>query len=162
VQLSDKKQAELQNQGDVNWHTLNADTVLNLLGSSRSGLSNEESARRLEKYGSNELKEEEKVSPLKIIVEQFKQFLIIILLVATTISLFLGELTDAVVIFAIVIASAVLGFVQEYRASKAVEALKKLVTTTVTVIREGSENRIPSSQVVPGDLIQLTAGDKIT
>ncbi|HEY4699560.1 MAG TPA: HAD-IC family P-type ATPase, partial [Nitrososphaerales archaeon] len=160
--MSDKKQAELQNQGDVNWHTLNADTVLNLLGSSRSGLSNEESARRLEKYGPNELKEEEKVSPLKIIVEQFKQFLIIILLVATTISLFLGELTDAVVIFAIVIASAVLGFVQEYRASKAVEALKKLVTTTVTVIREGSENRIPSSQVVPGDLIQLTAGDKIT
>ena len=162
MQLSDKKQAELQNQGDVNWHTLNSDTVLNLLGSSRSGLSNEESARRLEKYGPNELKEEEKVSPLKIIVEQFKQFLIIILLVATTISLFLGELTDAVVIFAIVIASAVLGFVQEYRASKAVEALKKLVTTTVTVIREGSENRIPSSQVVPGDLIQLTAGDKIT
>ncbi len=136
--------------------------ILRILDSTNAGLSSSEVSKRLEKYGPNELKEEKGVSPLKILAEQFTQFLIIILIVATTISLLLGEVADAVVIFAIVIASAVLGFIQEYRASRAVEALKKLVTTTVTVIRDGGEMRVRSSEVVPGDIVALWAGDKVT
>lgn len=144
------------------WHSLDVNEVLRILDSTNAGLSSSEVSRRLEKYGPNELKEEKGVSPLKILAEQFTQFLIIILIVATTISLLLGEVADAVVIFAIVIASAVLGFIQEYRASRAVEALKKLVTTTVTVIRDGGEMRVRSSEVVPGDIVALWAGDKVT
>ncbi|MCL4437092.1 MAG: calcium-translocating P-type ATPase, SERCA-type [Thaumarchaeota archaeon] len=125
-------------------------------------MSAEEAKRRLTEYGQNQLKEEKGVSPLKILLEQFKQFLIIILLVATLISLFLGEVADAVVIFVIVVASAVLGFVQEYRASRAVEALKKLVTTTVEVVRDDREERIESADVVPGDVMVLSPGDKVT
>ncbi|MFQ6134899.1 MAG: cation-translocating P-type ATPase, partial [Nitrososphaerales archaeon] len=141
---------------------MDVDEALRILGSSEDGLSSEEASRRLEEYGPNELQEEKRVSPFKILLEQFRQFLIIILLIATTISLLVGEVTDAIVIFAIVVASAILGFIQEYRASRAVEALKKLVTTAVTIIRDGREERVSSSKVVPGDVMLLSPGDKVT
>ncbi len=145
-----------------NWHALAVEDALRILGSKHTGLSEEAARKRLAEYGSNQLREEKGVSPLKILLDQFKQFLIVILLVATTISLFLGEVADAIVIFVIVVASAVLGFVQEYRAGRAVEALKKLVTTTVEVVRDGRERRISSAEVVPGDVMVLSPGDKVT
>ncbi len=145
-----------------NWHVLDVESVLSILGSKRIGLSEEEAKKRLAEYGPNQLREERGVSPLKLLLSQFKQFLIIILLVATAISLFLGEVIDASVIFGIVIASAILGFVQEYRASRAVEALKKMVMTNVEVIRDGVEKRVSSPVVVPGDVMVLSPGDKVT
>jgi Ca2+-transporting ATPase len=152
----------LSNPGTGDWHALEAGEVLQRLSTKRTGISGEEAARRLEKYGLNQLQEEKRVSPLRIFVDQFRQFLIIILLIATTISLLLGEVADAVVIFAIVIASAVLGFVQEYRASQAVDALKKLVTTTVEVLRDGHEKRVKSAEIVLGDIMILSPGDRVT
>jgi Ca2+-transporting ATPase len=143
------------------WYAMPVEEVLKQLDSSAKGLSSAEAARRIEKYGPNTLKEEKKISPWQIFFGQFKNFLIILLIVATVISLFLGETLDAIVIFAIVVASALLGFYQEFRAEKAMEALKAMSSPTATVIRDGEEIEIPSADVVPGDIMLLTAGDRI-
>ena len=143
------------------WFTMQAAEVLKALETPAQGLSRAEATRRLEQYGPNVLKEEEKISPWEILFGQFKNFLIILLLVATVLSLFLGETLDAIVIFAIVIASALLGFYQEYRAERAMEALKAMSSPTATVLRDGEEAEIPSAEVVPGDIILLTAGDRM-
>jgi Ca2+-transporting ATPase len=137
------------------------EAVLKQLETSANGLSRAEAARRLETYGPNTLREEEKISPWMILFGQFKNFLIILLIAATVISLFLGETLDAIVIFAIVIASALLGFYQEFRAEKAMEALKAMSSPTAAVIRDGEEIEIPSADVVPGDIMLLTAGDRM-
>jgi len=143
------------------WYAMPAEAVLKELDTSAQGLSREEAARRLEKYGPNTLKEEKKISPWQILFGQFKNFLIILLIAATVISLFLGETLDAIVIFAIVIASALLGFYQEFRAEKAMEALKAMSSPTAAVLRDGEEIDIPSADVVPGDIMVLTAGDRM-
>jgi Ca2+-transporting ATPase len=137
------------------------EAVLKQLETSANGLSRSEAAQRLEKYGPNTLKEEKRISPWEILFGQFKNFLIILLIAATVISLFLGETLDAIVIFAIVIASALLGFYQEFRAEKAMEALKAMSSPTASVIRDGDEIEIASADVVPGDIMVLTAGDRM-
>lgn len=144
-----------------NWHSMPADDLAQTLKSSSQGLSEIEAKRRLEEIGPNEFREEERISPLNIFVQQFKKILMIILLVAVSLSFLLGEVIDALVILAIVIAIAMLGFVQEYRAERALEALKKMAAPTATVIREGREREIPARELVPGDSILLTVGDKI-
>jgi len=143
------------------WYAMPVEAVLKQLDTSANGLSRAEAARRLEEYGPNTLKEEKKISPWEILFGQFKNFLIILLIAATVISLFLGETLDAIVIFAIVIASALLGFYQEFRAEKAMEALKAMSSPTASVIRDGEEVEIPSADVVPGDIMVLTAGDRM-
>jgi Ca2+-transporting ATPase len=143
------------------WYSMPGEEVLKQLDTSAKGLSRAEAARRLEKYGPNTLKEEKKISPWEIFFGQFKNFLIILLIAATVISLFLGETLDAIVIFAIVIASALLGFYQEFRAEKAMEALKAMSSPTASVIRDEEEIEIPSADVVPGDIMLLTAGDRM-
>ncbi|MEM3442179.1 MAG: HAD-IC family P-type ATPase, partial [Candidatus Bathyarchaeia archaeon] len=135
--------------------------VLKDLNTKESGLSQEEAQRRLQQFGPNELKEEKRKSPIKLFLEQFADILIIILLVATGLSLFLGEVYDAIVIFAIVLASAILGFVEEYRSETAIEALKKMTAPTATVLRDGKEIRVKTSEIVPGDIILLYTGDKV-
>ncbi|TFH23406.1 HAD family hydrolase, partial [Candidatus Bathyarchaeota archaeon] len=112
-------------------------------------------------HGPNELKKEKGKSPLKLLLGQFTNVLMIILLLAIGLSFAVGEATDAIIILAIVIASAVLGFSQEYRSEKAVEALKKMTAPTASVLREGKEIKIPANQLVPGDIILLYTGDKI-
>jgi len=125
------------------------------------GLTEGEAKRRLEKYGYNELKKEEKASPFALFLNQFKNILIIILLAAVVLSAVIGELVDAGIILVIVIFCAVLGFTQEYRAERALEALKKMLSPTVTVLRGEKEREIPSGELVPGDILLLEAGDKI-
>lgn len=127
----------------------------------RLGLTKEEAKTRLEKYGSNELKKEKKTSPLAIFLHQFKNILIIILLCAIALSAAIGEILDAVIIGIIVLFCALLGFVQEYRAERALEALKKMLSPTITVLRDGQEEEILTKEVVPGDVIVLEAGDRI-
>jgi Ca2+-transporting ATPase len=144
------------------WHSMGIDAVLKELDTApHQGLAEDEVRRRLEKYGHNELKKEEKVSPLILFFNQFKNTLIIILLIATVLSALLGEIVDAGIIMAIIIFCAVLGFIQEYRAEQALEALKKMLTPTITALRGGKEHEVPSKELVPGDILLLEAGDKL-
>jgi Ca2+-transporting ATPase len=149
-----------------NWHAIESNAVLSLLNTSRNGISEEEAKRRLEQYGPNELKEEKKTTSLEILANQFKSILIVILVVSAVVSAFIsmraGEpFTDTYVILVIVIINAILGFIQEYRAEKAVEALKKMVAPHVFVLRDGHEQSIDSKNLVPGDIMLLAAGDRI-
>jgi len=144
------------------WHSIEPAQVMKELNTDlERGLTQDEVSRRLERYGYNELKKEEKVSPLALFIGQFKDILIIILLIAIVLSAVIGELLDAGIIAAIVIFCAILGFTQEYRAERALEALKKILSPTITVLRGGREEEIPSRQLVPGDILLLEAGDKI-
>jgi Ca2+-transporting ATPase len=148
------------------WHALEPDTVLSLLDTSRNGLGEEEAKSRLEQYGLNELKEEKKTTPLEIFMNQFKSILIVILIVSAIVSAFIalreGEpFTDTFVILIIVVINAILGFIQEYRAERAVEALKKMVSPHVLVLRDGYEQSIESKSLVPGDIMLLEAGSRI-
>jgi Ca2+-transporting ATPase len=135
--------------------------ALKAVNSAETGLSQAEAQRRLAEYGLNELQKEKRASPIKMFLEQFTDILIIILLIATALSLAIGEFIDAIVIIAIVLATAILGFVEEFRSEKAVEALKKMAAPTATVLRDGRELRIRASELVPGDVILLFTGDKV-
>lgn len=143
------------------WHSVTVDEVINRLESSKEGISEQEAQARLEKYGPNELKAGTGNTPLKIFIEQFKNIFVIILLIATLISAFLGHQVEAIAIAVIVLFSVVLGFVQEYRAERAIEALREMAAPTATVIRGGKEKEVPARELVPGDVIMLTAGDRV-
>ena len=143
------------------WHAMEIEETLQKLNSKETGLSQEEVQKRLVEFGPNELKKEKGTSPLKLFLEQFEDILIIILLIATGLSLLLQEYVDALVIVAIVVACAVLGFVEEFRSEKALEALKKMTAPTAMVLRDGKEVKIQTSEIVPGDIILLYTGDKI-
>ena len=143
------------------YHDEAADAVLKTLNTSETGLSSGEASNRLEKYGKNELKEEEKASVVKLFLSQFKSFLILILMAAALISAFLGELIDASVILFTVILAGVLGFVQEYRAEESIKLLKSLTSPEALIVRDGKETKVQSSLLVPGDILVLQAGDRI-
>ncbi len=136
-------------------------SVFEEFGVSEAGLSSEEAEKRLKEYGENELKEKEKVSILQLFISQFKSILILILITASIVSALLGELVDAIVIIFTVFLAGILSFVQEYRAEKAIELLRSLTSPEATVIRDGVENKIPSKNLVPGDLILIQTGDRI-
>ncbi|RLE38932.1 hypothetical protein DRJ17_02440 [Candidatus Woesearchaeota archaeon] len=142
--------------------------VFLLLGTNKHGLTSEEAAIRIEKYGLNEIIREKKISKLKIFFSQFKSFIIYILIFAFFVSIIIGlvehsreEIIDAAVIFAILILNALLGFFQEYKAEKSIEALKKLASLKARVIRDGKEQKIDAKEVVPGDILVLAEGDKV-
>ena len=143
------------------WHSLSISEVLGILETSTSGLSMEEASLRLQKYGFNELIERRKVSPFQIFIDQFKNFLVGLLIAAALISFIIGEHIDSFAIVAIVILNAVLGFVQEYRAERALEALKRLAAPKARVRRSGHEMVIPAKEVVPGDIVILEPGDRV-
>ncbi|MFQ6057320.1 MAG: calcium-transporting P-type ATPase, PMR1-type [Anaerolineae bacterium] len=143
------------------WHSLDIEEVIGRLDSSEDGLSEEEAQKRLEQFGPNELRKEEGPSPWSIFFEQFKDFLILLLLAATFVSLLIGEVFDAAAIMAIVVMSAFLGFLQEYRAERALEALKKMAAPEALVLRGGRERRIPARELVPGDIVLVHPGDRV-
>ncbi|MBI2316573.1 MAG: HAD-IC family P-type ATPase, partial [Betaproteobacteria bacterium] len=144
------------------WHTMDVAAALEELRvDPRHGLSPEETQRRLAQYGRNELVHEHKASPWTLFINQFKNILIVILIVATVLSAFVGEYVDAAIILAIIVFCAVLGFVQEYRAERALDALKNMLTPMVSVLRGGRELKIASKELVPGDMLVLEAGDRI-
>ncbi|MBS3133178.1 calcium-translocating P-type ATPase, SERCA-type [Candidatus Woesearchaeota archaeon] len=146
----------------VDYYKLSADKVLSGLNTSPKGLRSEEAASRLNQYGPNRLKEGKKISPLKIFFSQFNNFLVWILLVAVAISASIGEVVESIVIIIIVLLNAVIGFIQEFRAEKAVEALKKLSGIKADVLRDGVRKQIDAKQLVPGDIIFIETGDKIS
>ena len=136
-------------ESNKNWHNLEISEVLTSLDSKREGLSQGEAQRRLAQFGPNELAEKKKISPWVIFFEQFKNFLIIILLVAVALSAVMGEVADAIVIFAIVLFAAGLSFIQEYRAERAMEALKRMAAPSASVLRDRMEIEISATELVP-------------
>ncbi|MFQ6085342.1 MAG: cation-translocating P-type ATPase [Candidatus Bathyarchaeia archaeon] len=146
----------------VGWHSVEIDDLLKRLETDKErGLSSDEAKRRLEKYGPNELVAEKGFSILGLLIDQFKDAFIIMLLFATVASYFVGEVTDAILIAIIVILSATVGFIQEYRSEKALEAMKALTAPTARVMRDGREMTISSREVVPGDIVLLEEGDRV-
>jgi len=143
------------------WHALPAEAVLDALGSGHGGLSAEEARRRLESVGPNALQAAPGVSPWTLLAGQFKNVLIVILLAATALSAMLGHGVEAIAITVIVIFAVLLGFVQEYRAERAIEALREMAAPRASVIRGGEEIDLPARDVVPGDLLVLTAGNRV-
>ena len=143
------------------WHVMKNEEVLSELKVDKSGLSQEEAQRRFNEFGPNELRKEKGKSPIRLFLRQFINVLTIILLIATVLSLVAGEIINASIILAVVIASAVLGFTQEYRSERAVEALRKMSAPTATVFRDGKETKIVSTLIVPGDVVLLYSGDKV-
>src|SRR3990170_3292340 len=156
------------------WYNQSVSETLESLASGPDGLADEEAKRRLAEHGFNELREENKISPWVLLAGQFKNVLIIILLVAVVLSVIIGvinyrpgggfpeEITDAIVIFAIVIAVVILGFIQEFRSEKAVAALKKMTALTATVVRNGEDMEIPAREIVPGDVVMLSRSEEHT
>lgn len=126
-----------------------------------SGLSSAEAEKSLAKYGENILSHKKAVHPARIFAGQFKDFMVMILLGATVISVLMGEAVEALTIVLIVLVNAVLGFLQEYKTEKTLEALKNMAAPTAKVIRDGQKIEIPAMDVVPGDLLVLAAGDRV-
>ena len=126
-----------------------------------TGLSSPKANQLLAKFGLNEIKSQRKFSNFKLLLSQFKSPLIYILVIAGLVTLFLADYTDSIVIFAAVILNTALGFYQEMKAQKSLQALKDLVSPKVKVIRDGQQQIIEASRLVPGDLVILTIGDRV-
>jgi Ca2+-transporting ATPase len=144
------------------WHAASvAETARELDVELGTGLSAGVAAERLAKCGPNELQRVHRASPWVLLLDQFKNVLIIILLIATALSAFLGHGIEAVAVAAIVLFAVLLGFIQEYRAERAVEALREMAAPSATVLRGGEETEVPARELVPGDIVLLRAGDRI-
>ncbi len=143
------------------WYTEEKERVLEKLNSNRRGLSEDEADKRLQQYGFNELEEKQKKTRLAIFLSQFKDLMIIILLAAALISGIVGDLKDTIVIAVIILINAIVGYVQEYRAEKAMEALKKMSAAEAKVRRNETTLHIPVRMLVPGDVVLLEAGDMV-
>jgi Ca2+-transporting ATPase len=126
-----------------------------------NGLSNTEANKLLKKYGLNILKQNKKTTPVIIFISQFNDFIIWVLIAATIISGFMGEKADAITIIIIIIMNAIMGFIQEYKTEKSLEALKKMAAPTTKVIRGGNVEVINAELLVPGDLIVIESGDRV-
>ena len=143
------------------WHRLAVNNVMAALGASARGLSDAEAKERLQRNGPNELPAGTSISAWTILISQFNNILMLILLVAVVLSLILGHTSEAIAIAVIVLLSVVLGFMQEYRAERSLEALSQIAAPKATVLRDGEEFDIPARELVVGDLIVLHTGDKI-
>jgi Ca2+-transporting ATPase len=148
-------------QPDFDWHTLAVDTAMARLQTSILGLSNAEAERRRKVFGDNVLETARRMPAWRVLLNQFANALILILLAATAISAFLGHTTEAVAIAVIVLFSVLLGFIQEFRAERSMEALRHLAAPMATAWRDGEETELPARELVPGDLILLQTGDRI-
>ncbi|MEA4891704.1 MAG: cation-translocating P-type ATPase [Peptococcaceae bacterium] len=144
------------------WYQLSMEETCKALETdAQKGLGASEAKARLEKYGPNELAHKKGASIFQMFLEQFKDYMVIILIIASIVSAFVGEGADALIIIAIVIVNACLGVFQEYRAGKALEALKKMSAPNAKVVRDGEVMTVPAVDLVPGDLVLLDTGDYV-
>jgi Ca2+-transporting ATPase len=158
----DKVTAKPETYVQTNWHALSPAAILQQLATPpEAGLTSEEAKRRLEAYGPNQLTETAGVTFWQMLLAQFNNFVVIMLIVAAIISAVLGDWEEAAAILAIVILNATLGVIQERRAEQALAALKKLATPEAQVVRDGLRQSVPSTQLVPGDIVLLEAGNYI-
>jgi Ca2+-transporting ATPase len=154
--------------GDVDWHALSVEETVERLETDAVGLDADEARDRLDAYGPNEITAGDEVSPLRILLAQFQDFLIYLLLLAAVLSLGIGLLpgydphyADAALIFLILLANGVFGFVQDYQAEKSIAALRELSTPEATVLRDGDPTVVDATAVAPGDVLVLEAGDAV-
>jgi Ca2+-transporting ATPase len=145
----------------TDWHKTDFEFLMSDLKTSPRGLSQEDAAARLRKNGPNRLVRKPKKSPTRMFLEQFKSVLVIVLIIAAIVSLVLGESADAVAIGVIVILNAALGFHQEYKAEKSIEALRKMIVSRIIVTRDGKPVQVSAEDVVPGDIVSMEEGDRV-
>src|SRR5690625_956491 len=144
------------------WHALSVAEVLNALAANgQTGLTSDVVRRRQSQYGPNILEQAAGVSPVALFLKQFQDFMVIVLLAAAGISALLGEWMDASAIAVIVVLNGILGFMQEYRAERSLEALRDLTAPAARVLRDGEEAVVPAADVVPGDIVLLFDGDRV-
>lgn len=143
------------------WHALKVQEVLENLSSSEAGLKSSEIYARQNQYGKNQLVEKRKKSPILTFLLKFTDFMVIVLLLAAIIAGIAGDLTDTIIILVIVLLNVLISFIQEFKAEKAMEALKKMSAFKVTVIRDNKSELISSDELVPGDILVLEAGNII-
>ena len=158
---SSKKGSKDSETAPDSYWSLGTDQLLSTLKTSKTGLTQAEAEGRLKQYGLNALEEQHKVNAVGLFFNRFKSPLVLILIAATIISILVGEWTDASIILAVVLGSTILGFAQEYNASNAVEKLRSQVTINSNVQRDGQTRVLPSVQIAPGDIVQLSAGSMI-
>ncbi|HKO76163.1 MAG TPA: cation-translocating P-type ATPase [Flavobacterium sp.] len=145
----------------MNWHLLPLSEIAQLLNSSPKGLDSVTASELLLEYGKNQIEDQKKKTPFQMFLRQFTDFMIIVLIAAAIISGILGDLIDTIIILAIIIINAIIGFIQEFRAEKAMEALQNMVPSIARVLREKIPLDTPASDLVPGDVILLEAGNSI-
>ncbi len=143
------------------WHAIDYDEVLKNFESSLHGLNLEEAKKRLSEYGANQLKRGTKDGVIKVLWRQINNPLIWVLIGSSTLATALGKITDGMVVLAVVVVNSIIGFIQEYKAGKAIEALSSMVPENATVTRGGNIETIPVSDIVPGDIVHLAAGERI-
>ena len=148
-------------QPDRPFWTLSADDALNQLGTNRNGLTRDEAQKRLLRFGANLLKPKRRTDTLTLLINQFRSPLVLILIIAAILAFFLGDPVNAGIILVIVVASGLLGFWQERGSTNAVQRLTAMVQLKVLVARGGNLNDVSSEEIVPGDIILLSAGDVI-
>jgi Ca2+-transporting ATPase len=145
----------------MNWHLLPLSEIVRLLNTTPSGIDNSTASLLLTEHGKNEIVDKKKKTIFQMLLHQLFDFMILILIIAAIISGILGDLTDTVIIIAIVIINALVGFIQEYRAEKAMEALKNMVPNHARIMREGKKIDISVTDIVPGDVVILESGNNI-
>ena len=146
---------------EKNYYRMKVREVLDTLGTTTGGLTADEVARRIERYGTNELSAQIEVPRWMLFLSQFKDLLVIVLIAAAAVSCVIGSIRDAVVMLAIVLINAVIGFVQEYKVSRILESLKTLIKSPARIVRAGDLTEVPQDRLVPGDIVRLEAGDKV-
>jgi Ca2+-transporting ATPase len=143
------------------WHAAGTGEVLERLGGAEAGLGAAEAEKRLAEGGPNVLGRAKGDGPLAILWRQIKDPLIYVLLAAVVLAILMGKVVDGLVVLGVVVLNTIIGFVQEYRAGKAIEALMDMVPQTATVVRDGRKATLPASDIVPGDVVELTSGDRV-
>ncbi len=150
--------AEAERTSPQPWHRLAADAVVELLDSSVGGLSHDEARARLERFGPNVVQQKRRTAMVRVFLRQFADFMIVVLVIAAIVSALLGEAVDSIAIIIIVLMNGLLGFTQELRAERALEALAEMAAPTADVRREGQRETVAATDIVPGDLVFLEAG----
>lgn len=144
------------------WHSVSYSNVLESFDTSSEGLSTTEVGKRLRKEGANIIYRQSRESAFKILLRQFLNPLMYVLLAATILAIAMGKITDGIVVFSVIIINAIIGFVQEYQAGKAIQGLLQLIPENATVIRDGKQKNIQAAELVPGDYVLLQVGDRVS
>lgn len=143
------------------WHTLESKKVLEDIDSSENGLTTNEAKNRLNQFGPNRINRKSQNGPLKILFAQINNPLIWVLVGAAILAVLLGKITDGLVVLAVVVINTLIGFIQEFKAGKAIEALSEMIPQNATVIRDGKNIIVSVSELVPGDVVLLASGDRV-
>ena len=146
---------------EKNWHSKEHTEVIKQLESSEKGLSSDEAKERIRKYGENRIQRKKEESIFTLLWRQVNNPLIWVLIGSSLLAVVLGKITDGLVVFSVVVINTIIGFIQEYKAGKAIEALSEMVPENATVYRDGRKVSIPVAEIVPGDVVELEAGERI-